>query len=155
MVLLRYLHCDLKVFLHSPSCDGQDQFTAATCANTAQGNPPVDLVARHAPEFLSGKLAQVSLEIRDEVVLDDALGDIPFIGRYLFSSVSKKNRQTELIVLLTPYVLTNNEELLEETERRYDSTDMMPADWPEKGWSDSKLRLRPKPEQEENLAETE
>ena len=91
----------------------------------------------------------VNTETRDSVSKIPILGDIPFIGRYLFSSVSKKNRQTELVVLLTPYVLTNNEELLEETERRYDSIDMMPSDWPQKGWSDSPLRLRPKPEEED------
>ena len=97
----------------------------------------------------------VNTETRDSVSKIPILGDIPLIGRYLFSSVSKKNRQTELVVLLTPYVLTNNEELLKETERRYDSIDMMPSDWPEKGWSDSPLRFRPKPEQDEEAAETE
>ncbi len=97
----------------------------------------------------------VNTETRDSVSKIPILGDIPLIGRYLFSSVSKKNRQTELIVLLTPYVLTNDEELLQETERRYDSIDMMPSDWPEKGWSDSKLRLRPKPEEDEGQAKTE
>ncbi len=96
----------------------------------------------------------VNTETRDSVSKIPILGDIPLIGRYLFSSVSKKQRQTELIVLLTPYVLTNNEELLKETERRYDSIDMTSSDWPEKGWSESTLRLRPKPEQEEE-AQTE
>ncbi len=89
----------------------------------------------------------INTETRDSTTKIPILGDIPFIGRYLFSSVVKVNRQTELIVLLTPYVLTNDEELLEETHRRYDSIDMMPSDWPEKGWSDSELRFRPKPEE--------
>lgn len=88
----------------------------------------------------------VNTETRDSVSKIPILGDIPFIGRYLFSSVSQEERQTELVVLLTPYVLTNNEELLKETERRYDSIDMQPSDWPEKGWSDSELKHREKPD---------
>ncbi len=86
----------------------------------------------------------VNTEMRDTVTKIPILGDIPFIGRYLFSSIEKIETQTELIVLLTPYVLTNNEELMQETERRYDSIDMMPSDWPEKGWSESPLRYREK-----------
>ncbi|MCK4564693.1 MAG: hypothetical protein KAU94_08475, partial [Verrucomicrobia bacterium] len=90
----------------------------------------------------------INSETRDSVSKIPILGDIPLIGRYLFSSVSKKNRQTELIVLMTPYVLTTQAEVLKETTRRYDSTDMQPEDWPERGWSDSALRLRPKPDSE-------
>lgn len=90
----------------------------------------------------------INTETRDSTTKIPILGDIPFIGRYLFSSTSKQNRQTELVVLLTPYVLTNDEELKEETERRYDSIDMLPSDWPKKGWSESKLRHREKPEEE-------
>jgi len=89
----------------------------------------------------------VNTETRDSVSKIPILGDIPLIGRYLFSSVSQEERQTELVVLLTPYVLTNDKELLEETQRRYDSIDMQPSDWPEKGWSDSELRQRKKADQ--------
>ncbi len=88
----------------------------------------------------------INSEIRDSVSKIPILGDIPLIGRYLFSSVSKKHRQTELIVLLTPYVLATEEEALNEAARRYDSIDMLPKDWPKKGWSDSPLRFRPKPD---------
>lgn len=89
----------------------------------------------------------VNTETRDSVSKIPILGDIPFIGRYLFSSVSQEERQTELVVLLTPYVLTNKEELLKETQRRYDAIDMQTSDWPDKGWSDSELRFREKPEE--------
>ena len=90
----------------------------------------------------------INTETRDSVSKIPILGDIPFIGRYLFSSVSKKNRRTELIVLMTPYVLTTPDEMLRETERIYDATDMQPSDWPKKGWSGSALQDREKPKDE-------
>ncbi|MFL2860496.1 MAG: type II secretion system secretin GspD [Pontiellaceae bacterium] len=84
----------------------------------------------------------INTETRDSKTKIPILGDIPFIGRYLFSSQSQQQVQTELIVLLTPYVLTTDAELKEETERRYRSTDMNVDDWPKTGWSDSTLRYQ-------------
>ena len=84
----------------------------------------------------------INTETRDSKTKIPVLGDIPLIGRYLFSSQSQQDVQTELIVLLTPYVLTTDSELEAETERRYKSTDMKSEDWPEKGWSDSALQFQ-------------
>ena len=86
----------------------------------------------------------INSETRDSVTKIPILGDIPLIGRYLFSSVSKENRQTELVVLMTPTVLVTNEEAIEETERLYDSIDMRAEDWPGEGWSGSALQYRAK-----------
>jgi len=86
----------------------------------------------------------INSETRDSVTKIPILGDIPLIGRYLFSSVSKENRQTELVVLMTPTVLVNNDEAIQETTRRYDTIDMQPEDWPGKGWSSSSLQYRDK-----------
>lgn len=80
----------------------------------------------------------VSTEKRDSVSKIPLLGDIPLIGRYLFSSVSKDKVQQELIVLLTPHVLTNPRDMNAETKRLYDATNMTKEDWPE-NWSDNKL----------------
>jgi type II secretory pathway component GspD/PulD (secretin) len=88
----------------------------------------------------------VNTDTHDTVTKIPILGDIPFIGRYLFSSVSKSKTQRELVVLLTPYVMTSQKELLDETRRRYDSIDMNKNDWPQKGWSDSTLSKREKPD---------
>jgi len=106
----------------------------------------------------------INSETRDSVTKIPILGDIPLIGRYLFSSVSKENRQTELVVLMTPTVLVNNDEAIRETQRLYDSTDMQAEDWPGTGWSGSALQFRDKstpakdpvntaPEQQQNGAE--
>jgi type II secretory pathway component GspD/PulD (secretin) len=86
----------------------------------------------------------INSETRDAVTKIPILGDIPLIGHYLFSSTSKENFQTELIVLMTPYVLANLDEAQIETDRLYDSTDMMESDWPDSDWSGSALKYRPK-----------
>ncbi len=76
------------------------------------------------------------------------LGDIPLIGHYLFSSANNEGGQEELIVLLTPHVLTTADEATQETERLYDATDMSPEDWNQRGWSGSPLQYRNKEEPE-------
>lgn len=65
------------------------------------------------------------------------LGDIPILGT-LFRSDTEKNNRTELLVLLTPYVLTTPEETQRETERLHNSTAAKQAKW-YRGWSDSQL----------------
>ena len=82
----------------------------------------------------------INTEKRDSKPKIPLLGDIPLLGRYLFSSQSTEDVQTELIVLLTPYVLTTDDELRAETQRRYQSTDMNAQDWPQNGWSESTLQ---------------
>jgi len=65
------------------------------------------------------------------------LGDIPLLG-WLFSSHSSSDARTELVVLLTPYVLTNAEEAQRETARRFNGSAAKDSEWPH-GWSQSPL----------------
>lgn len=65
------------------------------------------------------------------------LGDIPFIGRYLFGSTSATEARSELLVFLTPYVLDTPEAMASEARRRKDYLDVKGM-WTQ-GWSDSKL----------------
>ncbi len=81
----------------------------------------------------------VSTETTDTVNKIPILGDIPLIGRYLFSSVTKGEDQRELIVLMTPYVMTNMDEMSGQTQRLYEKTSLKQKDW-EGSWSESKLR---------------
>ena len=92
----------------------------------------------------------INSEVRDSRTKIPLLGDIPLLGKYLFSSTTDQIVQTELIVLLTPYVLTTDTELEIETLRRYNGTDMKQKDWPQNGWSDSKLRLQSNLNENEN-----
>lgn len=65
------------------------------------------------------------------------LGSIPLIGG-LFRSNSKSNMRTELLVLITPYVLMTPEEARAETERLHAASNVSAEDW-YRGWSDSSL----------------
>ncbi len=87
----------------------------------------------------------MSTELSDTVSKIPILGDIPFIGRYLFSSVTKTEEQRELIVLMTPHVMTDMAEMTSETERLYKGTSLKQADWGTKNWSTSPLRFIPDP----------
>lgn len=66
------------------------------------------------------------------------LGDIPILGR-LFRSDTKSTQRTELIVLITPYVLQTPQEARAETRRIHDSTGAEGSRWFEKGFTDSDL----------------
>ncbi len=65
------------------------------------------------------------------------LGNIPMIGA-LFRSESKTRKRTELLVLITPYVLMTPDEARIETERLHHSSNVAAEDW-YRGWSDSSL----------------
>ena len=94
----------------------------------------------------------ISTDVVDTVNKIPILGDIPLIGRYLFSSILKVEAQRELIVLMTPYVMTNQKEMLERTERLYEKTSLEQQDW-ENSWSDSKLRQIPDLDESDTQAE--
>jgi len=66
------------------------------------------------------------------------LGDIPLLG-WLFSSHNNSDDRSELVVLLTPYVLTNPEQAQREAERRLKASDSKTTEWP-RGWSESPLK---------------
>ena len=66
------------------------------------------------------------------------LKDIPFIGKWLFGSVTKKETRKELLIFLTPYVLNDGEAAQAEALRRKKSlSDTRP--WDDHGWSASPL----------------
>ena len=65
------------------------------------------------------------------------LKDIPLLG-WFFRSDALTDKRTELIVLLTPYVLTTPQEAMEETVRLHRYSGASRTQWHE-GWSDSPL----------------
>ncbi|MCU0843198.1 MAG: type II secretion system secretin GspD, partial [Thiobacillaceae bacterium] len=60
------------------------------------------------------------------------LGSIPLLGA-LFRSESKTRKRTELLVLLTPYVLMTPDEARKETERLHQASNVAAEDW-YRGW---------------------
>ena len=97
----------------------------------------------------------VSTDVSDSVNKIPLLGDIPLIGRYIFSSVSKTETQRELIVLMTPYVMTDMDEMTGETERLYRGTSLQQEDWGKNNWSQSRLREIPDPNDDPEMEDTQ
>ncbi|MCX6996647.1 MAG: type II secretion system secretin GspD, partial [Kiritimatiellaeota bacterium] len=96
-------------------------------------------VADRATIVLGGLVKTDSTKTRTKIPF---LGDIPFLGA-LFRTDDNKSGRTELLVLITPYVLQTPEEARAETARLHRETAM-----PEvmtKGWTDSPL-AKPDPE---------
>ncbi len=66
------------------------------------------------------------------------LKDIPWIGKWLFGSVTQKESRKELLVFMTPYVLSDGDEAeIEAMRRKKALSDSRP--WDDHGWSQSKL----------------
>jgi type II secretory pathway component GspD/PulD (secretin) len=65
------------------------------------------------------------------------LGDVPLVGR-LFSSTSSKDHRTELMVMITPYVLNSTRDVYQETARRFGALQKA-DDLLRKDWSDTEL----------------
>ena len=97
--------------------------------------------------------AQIAVENRSSIVLGGLVGsevrkartkiplvgDIPIVGA-LFRSDSTQDNRTELIVIITPYVMSTPEEVRAEARRLYERS-LSYAGWDET-WSDSPLLQR-------------
>ncbi len=66
------------------------------------------------------------------------LKDIPWVGKWLFGSVSQEESRKELLVFMTPYVLDDGESAQLEAMRRKKALSD-PRPWDDHGWSGSKL----------------
>ncbi|HIC13494.1 MAG TPA: hypothetical protein EYO75_09045 [Sulfurimonas sp.] len=95
---------DVEVSLENiltPGIDGQP-VTSKQEVNT-------QAILRHGESIIIGGLVKVYDE--ESVSKIPLLGDIPWLGKYLFSSSSTKTEQDNLIVMLTPYVIDKSEKL--------------------------------------------
>jgi general secretion pathway protein D len=70
------------------------------------------------------------------------LGDLPLLGMF-FRSDAQGEARTELLVVITPYVLTTPEEARAETMRLHNNSFSSRTKW-HKGWSDSPLSRQSK-----------
>ena len=66
------------------------------------------------------------------------LKDIPYIGKWLFGSVTHREARSELLVFITPYVLDDAESSQAEALRRKKALSD-PRPWEDDGWSASPL----------------
>ncbi len=74
------------------------------------------------------------------------LGDIPLLG-WFFSSHNNSEARSELVVLLTPYVLDTPEAAEEKSRQIYEASDSKNTEWP-RDWSQSPL-ANDEPEEED------
>ena len=75
------------------------------------------------------------------------LKDIPWIGKWLFGTVSQTETRKELLVFMTPYVLEEGDAAQAEALRRKRALSD-PNSWIDRGWSASKL-ADPMPKKEQ------
>ena len=107
--------------------------------------------------------AQIAVNSRNTIVLgglvstDKAksrtkipiLGDIPLLGAF-FRSDTRTEARTELLVLITPYVLMTPDEARQETVRLHKNSLSSSTKWPV-GWSDSEMGTMTRKEMDEIL----
>ncbi|MDD2789825.1 MAG: secretin N-terminal domain-containing protein [Sulfurimonas sp.] len=76
---------------------------------TSKQEVKTQAILRHGENIIIGGLVK-NTDINNVSKLP-FLGDIPLIGEYLFSSTSKTEEETNLVVILTPYIIDNSEAL--------------------------------------------
>ena len=110
--------------------DGESQATTVTRKMSA------DVVLENDMTVIFGGLTQtINKESESGIPI---LKDIPWIGKWLFSSRSHEESRSELLVFMTPYVLDDAEMAQAEALRRKNAiSDSRP--WDDHGWSASAL----------------
>lgn len=98
---------DVSIVLENVVDDGSNNATGQPV--TTKQEVKTETILRHGENIIIGGLVKnYSLDSQSKIPL---LGDIPLIGKYLFSSTSSTNQQENLVIILTPYILDNSEKL--------------------------------------------
>jgi hypothetical protein len=112
--------------------------------NYVQGNVDLAVERKMAADILLENMQTVVLGGLTETFTSESesgipiLKDIPWIGKWLFGSVSQSETRKELLVFMTPYVLDEGDAAQAEALRRKRSlSDSRP--WDDHGWSASPL----------------
>ncbi len=103
---------------------------------TATREMSADVILENMQTVIFGGLTE-TLESESEKGIP-ILKDIPWIGKWLFSSVVKSESRSELLIFMTPYVLEDAEAAQAEAIRRK-KTLSDPRPWDDHGWSLSEL----------------
>ena len=77
--------------------------------------------------IIIGGLRQDEVQVTDKGL--PILRDIPFLGK-LFSNVSKDTTQTEIVILLTPHVISGDENAIDEKIKSIKPKKEYQATWP-------------------------
>ena len=104
--------------------------------NTVTRNMSADSLLENGQTVIFAGLTETSVSEAESGI--PFLKDIPWIGKWLFGSVSKEEDRKELLVFMTPFVLDDAEAAQAEALRRK-KTMSDPRPWDDHGWSASKL----------------
>lgn len=96
-----------------------------------------NIAVRHRSTIVLGGLVRTDSTMRTTKV--PLLGDIPLLGR-LFRYDSTEEGRTELLVLITPYVMMTPEEARMESARLHRHSHSSRTEW-HQGWSDSEFAV--------------
>jgi len=88
-----------------------DPGSATTQPITSKQTVKTEVVLRNGESIIIGGLFKTRKQYSKSKV--PLLGDIPLIGEYLFSSNSTDNSTDNLVVVLTPYIISKSEKLSE------------------------------------------
>jgi type II secretory pathway component GspD/PulD (secretin) len=95
-----------------------------------------DILLENAQTVVLGGLTETSKAESETGI--PILKDIPWIGKWLFGTVSQNEARKELLIFMTPYVLDEGEAAqLEALRRKKSLSDSRP--WEDHGWSASNL----------------
>lgn len=98
---------DVEAVLENVTDDGSNNATGQPV--TSKQEVKTQAILRHGESIIIGGLVKVY--DRTSVSKLPLLGDIPWIGEWLFSSTTTSTEQDNLIVMLTPYVIDKSEKL--------------------------------------------
>jgi len=98
---------DVEAILENVVDDGTNNATGQPV--TSKQEVKTQAILRHGESIIIGGLVKsYDNESKTKVPL---LGDIPWIGEYLFSSTSTTIEEDNLVVILTPYIIDKSEKL--------------------------------------------
>lgn len=98
---------DVEAILENVLDDGSNNETGQPV--TSKQEVKTQAILRHGESIIIGGLVK-TYEL-DSVSKVPLLGDIPWIGEWLFSSTATTDQEDNLVVILTPYVIEKSEKL--------------------------------------------
>ncbi|MBR4615371.1 MAG: hypothetical protein IKO55_07170, partial [Kiritimatiellae bacterium] len=107
-----------------------------TVDTTATREMSADVVLEDGQTVVFGGLTETFTQEKESGI--PFLKDIPWIGKWLFGSVEQDESRSELLVFMTPYVLSDAQSAQAEAIRRK-KTLSDPRPWDDHGWSASAL----------------
>lgn len=127
---------DQPVDVATADKDGNTTVKKANYATVTTRKMSSDVSVENRQTIIMGGLTKTTYSESETGI--PILKDIPWIGKWLFSSVKQNEDRSELLVFITPYVLDDAEAAQAEALRRK-KTLSDPRPWEDNGWSTSPL----------------